>query len=111
VLLNVHGKQPSKATDDTRSQVSKQPSTLAPTIASTVNPGRLESLNILDRLDEESNDDDNRSVMSYVSSVSENEVDNRLSVIRFEEVATPNMLFECPYCWTIQKFTGHHAWK
>lgn len=110
-LLNIRGKQRLGDTDDAKSEVSKQPSTLAPTTASTVIPSQLESPGILERLDEEQNDEDNRSVTSYASSVGENEEDNRLSVIQFEEVAKPNVPFECPYCWTIQKFNGHHAWK
>ncbi|KAM3550098.1 hypothetical protein ARSEF4850_008512 [Beauveria asiatica] len=111
VLLNVHGKQPLQRTDDTKSQVSKQPSTLAPTTATTVIPSRLETSDLLGRLDEEPNDRDSRSVTSYASSVGEDEEDNRLSVVQFQEVATPNEPFECPYCWTIQQFNGHHAWK
>ncbi|KAK7425121.1 general transcription repressor [Neonectria punicea] len=110
-LLNMRGKRSLQATGDSKSQASSQPSTLAPTTASTIIPSQLDDLDILERLDEESNDVDHRSVTSYASSVGEKDGDNRLSVIQFEEIAKPGKPFECPYCWTIQKFNGHHAWR
>jgi hypothetical protein len=93
--------------DDSQTQSSRQEkSTLAQTTASTVLPTRLEdAVDILDALETPSGDMDNQSVTSFASSVGEGDESSMLSVVPLEDIATPGKNFECPYCWTIQKFS------
>lgn len=105
-LLAVQEQQP-KVVSDTQTVVSRPTSTLAPTTASTVVPTKFDHLEKL----EEENEDDNRSQTSYATSVDEDENDNRLSVVRLEEVAGTAQSFECPYCWTIQRNNNQPAWR
>jgi hypothetical protein len=104
--LAVQGQQ-SEVVSDAQTVVSRPTSTLAPTIASTVVPAKFDHLEKL----EEQNEDDNRSQTSYATSVNEDENDNRLSVVRLEEIAGNTQSFECPYCWTIQRINNQHAWR
>ncbi|CAG8974901.1 hypothetical protein HYALB_00006684 [Hymenoscyphus albidus] len=96
--------------DDAQTVISRPTSTLAPTTASTVIATKLESAMRLGDVEEEA-EDDNRSQTSYASSVGEDESDNRLSIIRLEEVAGTFESFECPYCWTIQKINNQRSWS
>jgi hypothetical protein len=81
-FLAVQGQHP-RNDDDTRTVMSKPTSTLAPTTASTVIPAKLENIN----RNEEASNDDTRSQTSFATSVSEDDSDNRLSVVRLEDVA------------------------
>lgn len=105
-FLGVQEQQP-EVVSDAQTVVSRPTSTLAPTTASTVVPAKLDHLEKL----EEQNEDDNRSQTSYATSVNEDENDNRLSVVRLEEVAGTAQSFECPYCWTIQRINNQRAWR
>ena len=105
-FLTVQGQHPQND-DDTRTVMSKPTSTLAPTTASTVIPAKLENIN----RNEEPSEDDTRSQTSYATSVSEDDSDNRLSVVRLEDIAPSGSPFECPYCWTIQTISNQHAWR
>lgn len=107
-FLAVQGKQP-VLHDDTQTVISRPTSTLAPTTASTVNAARLEAAAKLENLIED--EDDNRSQTSYATSVGEDDSENRLSVVRLEEVAGTAQSFECPYCWTILRISNQHAWR
>ncbi|KAH8749410.1 hypothetical protein F5882DRAFT_488661, partial [Hyaloscypha sp. PMI_1271] len=102
--------QPSKVADDAQTVISKPTSTLAPTTASTVIPAKLESAESLAKLDEQG-EDDTRSQTSYATSIGDDDCDNRLSVVRLEEVAGTSQSFECPYCWTIQRISNQQAWR
>lgn len=95
---------------DTQTVISNTRSTLAPTTASTVNPVKLENSDTMET-PEGQDDGDSQSQISYATSVGESNSDNRLTVIRLEEVARVGQLFECPYCWTIQKFSHQHGWR
>jgi len=108
--LEVPGQQASTNIDDQKSVISKPASTLAPTFASTVIPAKLESGETMLKLGEEA-DDDAQSQTSYATSMADDDSENLLSVMRLEEVAQPGQPFECPYCWTIQKFSRHHTWR
>lgn len=108
-LLAVQGQQPDTH-DDARTVISRPTSTLAPTTASTVIAAKLEGALRLENLEEE-DEDDNRSQTSYATSVGEDDSENRLSVVRLEEVAGTAQSFECPYCWSIQRISNQHAWK
>lgn len=112
-LLNVRGDRAVQANDDSKSQPSRQAkSTLAPTTASTVVPSRLESIvDILDTLEDAAGDMDSHSVTSYATSIGEDDDGLKLSVVELEKVAAPGTNFECPYCWTIQKFNSQREWK
>lgn len=105
-FLVVQGQQP-RNDDDTQTVMSKPTSTLAPTAASTIIPATLENI----ERNEESSDDDTRSQTSYATSIGEDDSDNRLSVVRLEDVAPRGSPFECPYCWTIQTISNQHAWR
>ncbi|OXV08800.1 hypothetical protein Egran_03437 [Elaphomyces granulatus] len=107
-FLGVQG-QPSRLFSDGDISISKPTSTLVSTTASTINPVKLENVDILERLGEEQADD--RSQTSYATSVGEDGNDNRLSVVPLEEIAMPGQCFECPYCWTIQRFTHQNSWS
>lgn len=102
--------QPSKVADDAQTVISRPTSTLAPTTASTVIPAKLESAESLAKLDEQG-EDDTRSQTSYATSIGDDDCDNRLSVVRLEEVAGTSQSFECPYCWTIQRISNQQAWR
>lgn len=112
-LLKTRQNLPIQRMDDSQTQSSRQEkSTLAQTTASTVLPTRLEdAVNALDALETTSGDMDNQSVTSFASSVGEGDESSRLSVILLEDIATPGKNFECPYCWTIQKFNSQRSWK
>lgn len=101
------------AADDSRSELSRQAkSILAPTTASTIVANRLETLDLSPGEGDLASEMDTRSVTSYASSaVDSSEESSRLSVIRLEEVASPRKPFECPYCWTIQKFNRQKEWR
>jgi hypothetical protein len=103
--------QESKVSDDVQTVISRPTSTLAPTTASTVIPARLEIAGSQIRLDEQ-DEDDNRSQTSYATSIGEDDDgENRLSVVRLEQVVGTAQSFECPYCWTIQKMSNQQAWR
>ncbi|CAG8954756.1 hypothetical protein HYFRA_00004681 [Hymenoscyphus fraxineus] len=103
-------KQNSTSHDDAQTVISRPTSTLAPTTASTVIATKLESAMRLGDVEEEA-ENDNRSQTSYATSIGEDESDNRLSIIRLEEVAGTAESFECPYCWTIQKINNQRSWR
>lgn len=103
-IQRMHDSQPQSSRQET--------STLAQTTASTVLPTRLEdAVDVLDALETPSGDMDNQSVTSFASSAGEGDENPRLSVIPLEDIATPGKNFECPYCWTIQKFNSQRNWK
>jgi hypothetical protein len=108
-FLAVHGQQ-TQHVDGDRTVISKPTSTLASTTASTMILAKLENSESQETL-EEQNDDDDRSRTSYATSLGEDGSDDRLSVIHLQDIATPGQSFECPYCWTIQKFNYHYAWR
>jgi hypothetical protein len=108
-LLALQGQKP-HLIDDDQTMISKPTSILAPTIASTVVPDKLNNSNNLGRVEEEY-EDDNRSQTSYAASVADDDSNNRLCVIRLDDVATAGQSFECPYCWTIQKISRQDAWQ
>jgi hypothetical protein len=108
-FLAIQG-QKSDVVHDAQTVISKPSSTLAPTTASTVIPAELESTESLEKL-EQQNEDDSRSQTSYATSVGEDDRDNRLSVVRLEDVAGTAQSFECPYCWTIQRINSQHSWQ
>lgn len=110
-ILNIRSNRENAASLEVKSQFSKPASTQAPTTASTVIPGKLDSEVLLDTLKVDSSDADSQSVTSYASSVGESDEAPVLSVIPLEDVAAPRANFECPYCWTIQKFNNQKAWK
>lgn len=105
-FLVVQGQQ-LRNDDDAQTVMSKPTSTLALATASTVIPTKLENIDS----DKEPSDDDTRSQTLYATSVNEDDSDNRLSVVRLEDVASSSSPFECPYCWTIQTISNQHAWQ
>lgn len=108
----VQGQQ-SRFFSDDETAISKPTSTLAPTTASTMDPANLETADGLERLRDEIETDD-QSRTSYATSIGEDDNDNRLSVVPLEEVpAIPGQpgRFECPYCWTIQRFSHQDSWR
>lgn len=99
--------------DDDQTSVITSPSTgttLASTLASTVVPAQLETVNLRGGMTEDV-EEDTRSQSSYASSVAEDDSNHKLSVVRFEEISTPGKSFECPYCWTVQNLRNHNAWR
>jgi hypothetical protein len=106
-LLEVQDQQSRLFNDETAT--SKPTSTLASTTASTIDPTNLDA-DGLERLEDE-NEADDRSQTSYATSVGEDDNDNKLRVVHLEEVAIPRQWFECPYCWTIQRFSHHNSWR
>lgn len=79
------------------------PSTLAITTASTLNVAALEVL------DEGS--DEAQSQISYATSMGEDNSGDYLRVPPIPEDANSGLLFECPYCWTVQTIKSRRAWK
>ena len=108
-FLEVQGQQSRSFIDDEMA-ISKPTSTLASTTASTMDPANLETADGLERLRDDIEADD-RSQTSYATSIGEDDNDCRLSVVPLEEVAIPGQWFECPYCWTIQRFRRQNSWR
>ena len=84
---------------------SKGRSTFAPTAASTL---------VLSRLKNTSTDalvDEAKSQTSYATSVGDDQGDNALRVPNIPVEAADGQHFECPYCWSIQKFETRNSWK
>ncbi len=79
------------------------PSILAITTASTLNVAALEVL------DEGS--DEAQSQTSYATSMGEDNSGDYLRVPPIPEDANSGLLFECPYCWTVQTIKSRRAWK
>jgi hypothetical protein len=93
-----------KLPTDGRSVVSKPPSTLAVTQASTLL--LTSNVNVEEELEQ-----DSQSQTSYATSVEEESSDIKLHVIPLEDVAKGALHFECTYCWQIQAFKTQKAWK
>lgn len=95
---------------DAHTTTSKSASTLAPTTASSIVPGKLgaaENLESTDML----KDNDNQSQISYATSIGAGDSKSRLTVVPLEDVAGTAEDFECPYCWTIQRISNQNAWR
>ena len=86
------------------STLSKPPSTLAQTQASTL------ILNSSQNVDEEA-PEDSQSQTSYATSNEEDSTSSVLHVVQLEDVSKGLDHFVCPYCWQIQAITTQRAWK
>ena len=86
------------------SALSKPPSTLAQTQASTL------ILNSSQNVEEEV-PEDSQSQTSYATSNEEDSSSSVLHVVQLEDVSKGLDHFECPYCWQILAITTQRAWK
>ena len=99
-VKNIHSKRLDAASDTLRS---KPTSTLAPTTASTLISANLEVTEDMSQGD--------HSQTSYATSVGDDNSQNKLRVIRLEDVRKARSPFECPYCWGIQTIKRECSWR
>ena len=86
------------------STLSKPPSTLAQTQASTLILNSSQTV-------EEDVPEDSQSQTSYATSNEEESSTSVLHVVQLEDVSKGLNHFECSYCWQIQAITSQRAWK
>ncbi len=84
-------------------------SALATTVASTLEPSRLEVSGGLAESDAD-NLSDSYSQTSYATSVHEDMSGSRLHTPLLNDITNVSP-FECPYCWTIQDISSEKAWR
>ena len=83
--------------------VSEHPSTLQPTIASTLLPMSSAVL--------EEPFEDSQSYTSFANSLGDEGKDNEIRLPTLSDVSEGYETFECPFCWTIQSFSREAAWR
>jgi pentatricopeptide repeat protein len=86
-----------------KTNLTKPPSTLAPTTASTL---LAEKLAIY-----EEELDDNQSQTSYAVSLGEDDHESHLRLPSLAEVSKDATTFECPFCWTVQDIQRDSTWR
>lgn len=69
------------------------------------------SLGVVDMQAVDDGFDDAASFSTLANSVTNDEANQALSVPKLTDIAQPGTDFECPYCFTMQKFNGQQGWK